>query len=108
MFLLCFYPWLYTLNVQSFSRETADVPSITAHVFGNLFLKICPLFWHSHKKRKNSLETQAELAVRCVYVENQLYYKPSFSTIHQNVNKPKSRVVGLFMDLLFYLLVRQI
>ena len=53
----------------------------------------------SYKKRKDSLETRAEPAV----LKN-----PFFSTVHQNVNKPKSMVVGLFMVLLFYLLVRQI
>ena len=34
------------------------------------------------------------------------YQNPFFSTVDQNVNKPKSRAVGLFMDLLFYLFVR--
>ena len=29
------------------------------------------------------------------------YWNPFFSTVHRNVNKPKGRAVGLFMDLLF-------
>ena len=33
--------------------------------------KFCFLFIHSHKKRKDSLETRAELAVLRTYVENQ-------------------------------------
>ena len=31
---------------------------------------------HSHKKRKDSLETRAELTVLCVYVENQAILEP--------------------------------
>ena len=30
--------------VKTCSRETGDIFSIAAHVFRNLFLKICPLF----------------------------------------------------------------
>ena len=44
MFLFCFCPWRYTLNVKISSRESADVFGNVAHVFCNLFLKICPLF----------------------------------------------------------------
>ena len=35
-----------------------------------------------------------------------LYQNPFFPTLHQNINKPKSRAFGLSMDLLFYLQVR--
>ena len=55
----------------------------------------CPLFesfsvfHHSHKKRKDCRETRAELAVLCIYVENQAILDPI--TGHQNVNKPNSR-----------------
>ena len=41
-------------------------------------------------------------------LRSELYQNLFFSDVHQNVNKPKSKVVGLFMGLLFYLLVRQI
>ena len=44
MFLFCFYPWPYILNVKIFRCEGADVFSIDAHVFRNLFLKIYLLF----------------------------------------------------------------
>ena len=44
MFLFCFYPLSYTLNVLISSRKTADVFSIATHVLCDLFLKICPLF----------------------------------------------------------------
>ena len=37
----------------------------------NRYLRI-----HSHKKRKDSLETQAEPAILCVYVENQAILEP--------------------------------
>ena len=33
-------------------------------------------FKHSHKKWKHSLETRAELAVLCIYVENQAILEP--------------------------------
>ena len=42
--------------------------------FNQFFHKLT--FLHSHKKQKNSLETQAELAVRRTYVENQAILKP--------------------------------
>ena len=41
-------------------------------------------------------------------LRTKLYLNPFVSTGHQNVSKPNSRVVGLFMDLLFYLHMRQI
>ena len=44
IFLFCFYPWPYILNVKTFSCKTGYVFSIAAHVFRNLFLKLCPLF----------------------------------------------------------------
>ena len=34
------------------------------------------IFNHSHKKRKDSLETRAKRAVLCVYVENQAILDP--------------------------------
>ena len=34
------------------------------------------LFYRSHKKRKDSLETRAELAIPCSYVENQAILEP--------------------------------
>ena len=37
-------------------------------------IKAC--FYHSHKKRNDSLETRAELAVLCTYVENQAIIEP--------------------------------
>ena len=49
-------------------------------------------FQHNHKKRKDSLETQTELVVLRPYVENQLYQNLFLSTVHQNVDKPKSRL----------------
>ena len=51
-----------------------------------------PAFQHNHKKRKDSLETQTELVVLRPYVENQLYQNLFLSTVHQNVDKPKSRL----------------
>ena len=42
--LFCFYPWPNILKMWTCSCKTADVFSETAHVFCNLFWKICPLF----------------------------------------------------------------
>ena len=39
-------------------------------------LNLQSLYHHSHKKRKDSLETQAELAVLRSYVENQAILEP--------------------------------
>ena len=44
VFLFCFYPWPYVLNVSTFRRETANVFSIATHIFRNLLSKIRPLF----------------------------------------------------------------
>ena len=44
MFLFCFYPWPYVVNVCTSSGKASDVFSIAVHVFRNLFWKICPLF----------------------------------------------------------------
>ena len=38
------YPWPYTLDIQTSSRERVNIFSIAFHVFRNLFGKICPLF----------------------------------------------------------------
>ena len=43
MFLFCFYPWPYILNVSSFSRNFGNIFSIAIHVFRNLSWKIYPL-----------------------------------------------------------------
>ena len=42
----------------------------------SIFLLIPNLLKHSHKKRKDSLETRAKLVVLCVYVENQGMLEP--------------------------------
>ena len=73
-----------------------------------LFLLLYIKLHHSHKKRKVSLETRPEPAVLCVYVENHAPLEPILLYRNQNVNKTKIRVAGLFMDLLFHLLLRQI
>ena len=43
---------------------------------------------HSRKKRKNILETRAELAVLHTYVENQVILEPILLYRASNVNKP--------------------
>ena len=42
--LICFYPWVYILNVKSPTRKLLNMFSIAVHIFRNLFCKICPLF----------------------------------------------------------------
>ena len=38
----------------------------------------------------------------CAFIlRTKLYENPFFSTVHQNVDKSKSKVVGLFMDIIF-------
>ena len=44
MFLFCFCPWPYILNVTLFSKNFVNIFSIALHVFSNSFWKICPLF----------------------------------------------------------------
>ena len=46
---------------------------------------------HSHKKRKDSLETQAELPVLRTYAENQAKLESILLYHASNVNKPKKR-----------------
>ena len=64
-------------------------------------VKLSAEFNHSHKKRKDSLETQAKLAVLCTYIENQAILEPIFFTGHQNVNKPKTRAGRTFYGPIF-------
>ena len=42
--LICFYPWVYILNVKSPTRKLLNMFSIAVHIFRNLFCKVCPLF----------------------------------------------------------------
>ena len=51
------------------------------------------LLYHSHKKRKDSLETRAELAVLRTYVENHAILEPILLYRASNVNKLNSRAV---------------
>ena len=44
MFLYCFSPWPYKLNVSTGSRKIIYIFSVAVHVFRNLFWKISPLF----------------------------------------------------------------
>ena len=44
IFLSCFYPWQYILNVQTASRKRVHIFIIVGPVFPNLFWKICSLF----------------------------------------------------------------
>ena len=56
---------------------------------------------HSHKKRKDSLETRAELTVLRTLLRTKLYQNPVFFTGHQNLSKPKSRAAKTIYGLIF-------
>ena len=68
---------------QSFSFSMKDFPQIIL-LISNYILKIVSQVFqvkgapsnHSHKKRKDSLETRAEVAVICTNVENQAMLEP--------------------------------
>ena len=70
--------------------------------------KFCFLFIHSHKKRKDSLETRAELAVLRTYVENQAIPEPirlyRASKCKQTKEQAARTVYGLIF-LLFYKII---
>ena len=68
----------------------------SAHVLSALCSKIQFLFTCiSHKKQKDSLETQAKLDALHTMLRTKLYQNPFFCTVHQSVNKPKNREVQI-------------
>ena len=60
-------------------------------------------FNHIHKKRKASLETRAEPAVLCAYVEKQAFLEPILLYRASKCKQIQTSAVGLFMNLLFSL-----
>ena len=58
---------------------------------------------HSHKKRKDTLETRADRAILRPYVENQAILEPILLYMHQNINKRNCRAIKTVCELLFYL-----
>ena len=65
------------------------------------------IFNHSHKKKKDSLETQAELAVLRSYVENQATLEPILLYRASKCKQTKELGKrGLFMDPYFNLFIR--
>ena len=46
---------------------------------------------HNHKKRKDSLETRAELVVLCTYVENQAILEPILLYLGSRVKQTKDQ-----------------
>ena len=59
-------------------------------------------FNHSNKKRKDSLETRAELAVLRIYVENQAILEPILLYQASNANKTKRRAARTVYELIFF------
>ena len=57
---------------------------------------------HSHKKRKDGLETQAELALRHTYIENQAILEPILLYRSSKCNQTKEEG----SEDLFYLFIR--
>ena len=66
----------------------------------NLQIKRFPLM-HSHKKRKDSLETGAELSVLCTYVETQAILEHILLYRASKCKQTKSRAVRTVYGLIF-------
>ena len=54
-----------------------------------------------HKKRKDSMETRAKLAVLCTFGKTKLYKNPFFFIVYQNVEKPWSRAAKTVYETIF-------
>ena len=65
-------------------------------------LNLQSLYHHSHKKRKDSLETQAELAVLRSYVENQAILEPILLNRASKCKQTKGRAARTVYGPVFF------
>ena len=75
-------------------------------IFGDIYCE--NMLDHSHKKRKDRLETQAEGAVLCAYIENHAILEPILLYRASKYNKQKCRAIKTVTEVLFFLLIRLI